>query len=493
MNPAPSSKVAADLQSASALLRTGKHATARDLLRDALSAQPGLTEARWLLAVCLFETGNLADAQRELQTVIEQEPHRAPAYAMSGRIFLSSGEIDSAIPMFRHALDLSPDPALAATLARALLMQARAQQAAEVLAPFVQTGKVSRELLLLYGHALMTLGRAEEAALAFDALVRLSPGDGEAKVRLAAALSDSGRHVEAEERVREGIAQGVATPEAYFVLGRSLMGQSKLVEAEPALRRVIRSRPDHVTAQANLSELIWMRSGDVADASREIDAALRLHPRLSQLRIAKANLLASAGKHEEALQLMEEGMASKVAPSQLLQLHVAAAQIAIETDATRAIHHARSALELDPGHWLALSAYGDALLAQGHANQAIKVATRMLESAPYDGRAIALLASAARMAGDARHRELFDYEDLVLTQLLDTPPGWTTLAGYLSDLAEALQRLHSANAHPVGQSLRQGSQVELDLERAPEPAIRSFASAIEGPIHRYMAHVGTGS
>lgn len=493
VNPALSPKTAADLQSASTLLRNGKHAAARDLLRDMLSTQPGLTEARWLLAACLFNSGCLADAQRELQIVIRQEPHRASAYDMSGRIFLSSGQIDSAVRMFRHALDLSPGPASAAILARALLMQGRPEEAAAMLVPFVQAGKVTPELLLLHGHALMTLGRPEEAALAFQELVRLSPGDGDAKVRLAAALSDVGHHVEAEERVREGIAQGVKTPEAYFVLGRSLMGQSKLAEAEPAFRSVVRSRPDHITAQANLSELIWMRSGDVEAASQEIDTALRCQPRLSQLRIAKANLLVSAGKQERALRLMEEGIASEAAPPQLLQLHVAAVQIAIETDAARAMHHARSALELDPGHRLALSAYGDALLAEGRAAQAMQVAAKLLEGAPSDGRAIALLASASRMAGDARCRDLFDYERLVIAQHIDVPAGWTTLADYLSDLAEALQRLHSSHAHPVGQSLRQGSQIELDLERVSEPAIRSFAGAIDGPIRRYMTSVGAGS
>jgi Flp pilus assembly protein TadD len=493
VNSASSSKIATDLQSASALLQTGQHEAARDLLRNILSVQPELTEAHWLLAVSLFETGDLSLAQRELQTVLQREPRCVPALATMGHILLSSLQIESAVRTFRNVLYLNPDPVQAASFARALLMQDRPDEAISVLAPVLQKGKVTPEVLLLHGHALMTLGRSDEAVLAFQELVRLSPQDGEAKVRLGAALSDSGRHVEAETCVREGIAQGVHTPEAHFVLGRALMGQSRLQEAEPELRRVVRHRPEHLTAQANLSELIWMRSGDATTACLEIDKALQSHPQLLQLRITKANLLVAAGEHKRALVYVEEGIDDKAAPHELLRLHVAASQIAIELDAQRALEHARRALELNSGHRLALSAYGDALLATGNAAQAIQIAIKLLQSSRHDGRAVALLASASRMAGDERYRELFDYEKLVLAQYIDVPPGWATLAEYLSDLSEALQQLHSSNIHPVGQSLRQGSQIELDLERAPEPAIRAFTQAIEAPIRRFMMNLGPGN
>ncbi|MBS0432011.1 MAG: tetratricopeptide repeat protein, partial [Proteobacteria bacterium] len=489
----PSAPTAADLQPALTLLRQGRHVEARTLLHKLSLAQPQRVDIRWILAGSHFQSGESTRALQELQALVRIDPAHAGAYSLSGRIYLSMNHFEAAEPMFRRALQLHPDPEAAAGLARALLMQSRPVDAVEAIVAFRQRGQATPELLLLLGHGLMTLGRSDDAVHAFREWVQLSPGDGEAKVRLAAALSDSGRHAEAETHARNGIAQGVRSPEAHFVLGRALMGQSKLEQAEPELRRVVSDKPDHITAQANLSELLWMRTGDATNASREIDVALRLHPQFSPLRIAKANLLVSAGEHEHALRQVEEGIVAGAAPRELLNLHVAAARIAIETDAKRAVEHAKRALQIDPEHRLARSAYGDALLAEGAATQAMDVALQLLEGDRYDGRAIALLASAARMAGDARYRGLFDYGNLVLAQSIDVPPGWANLTEYLADLAQALQRLHSSDVHPVGQSLRQGSQIELDLERAPEPAIRAFATAMDGPIGRYLAHIGRGS
>ncbi|SRR5579883_352883 len=96
------------------------------------------------------------------------------------------------------------------------------------------------------------------------------------------------------------------------------------------------------------------------------------------------------------------------------------------------------------------------------------------------------------MGGDARYRELFDYENLVRAQPIDVPHGWADLPEYLEDLALALNRMHLLNTHPVGQSLRQGSQVELELDRSPEPAIRAFAQAIDRPIRDYIRMAGNG-
>ncbi|HET6906140.1 MAG TPA: tetratricopeptide repeat protein, partial [Rhodanobacteraceae bacterium] len=286
------------------------------------------------------------------------------------------------------------------------------------------------------------------------------------------------------------MALGAGGPEAHFVLGRALMGQGRMVEAEPELREVIRANPTHLVAQSNLCELLWMRSGSVAIASAEIDAALRDHPGLSPLRISKARLLMAAEDPDGAIREIERGLA--VTPDDP-DLTLAATQTALGHDAERAVRYSRRAMQLMPGNPQALSAYGDALLAAGDAPQAIAVATELLRIQPDDGRGIALLASAGRIANDPRSRELFDYKNFVRTQLIDVPPGWKTLDDYLRELAEALHRLHPVSAHPVGQSLRGGSQLELDFENMGEPAIAAFAKAIHGPISRYMEALGHGS
>ncbi|HJU27336.1 MAG TPA: tetratricopeptide repeat protein, partial [Rhodanobacteraceae bacterium] len=494
MTPSLSSKVAADLQSALALLRTGQHPAAQKLLKEILATRPDLVDAHWMLAGSLYGTGDLRGAQQELEAVIRLDPNRAAAHAMLGQVLIALGRPDMAIQTLQRALELHADPTTATSLARALLIQARAPDAIEVLQPLVESTNATREALLLFGHALMSLGRARKAADVFHQLVSWSPEDGEARVRLAAALSDSDRHAEAEQQVRQGMAQGVRTPEARFVLGRALVGQKRLEEAEAEMRHVVRSRPEHIPAQANLSELVWMRSGNAEAAGQEIDAALASRPHLSGLRIAKANLLLAAGQPRQALEQVEEGIAKIRSPGrELLDLHVAAAQIALEFDAARSAAHARQALLQDRGDYRAFCAFGNALLATGEPAQAAEAAQALLKQDPHDGRAVALLASAWRMGGDSRYRELFDYENFVIARRIEVPRGWSTLSDYLADLTEVLGRMHSLKTHPVGQSLRRGSQVELDFGASAEPAIRAFAQAIDEPIREYMQSLGKGA
>ena len=64
------------------------------------------------------------------------------------------------------------------------------------------------------------------------------------------------------------------------------------------------------------------------------------------------------------------------------------------------------------------------------------------------------------------------------------------LDAYLADLKPALLRLHAFTAHPIGQSLRQGSQTQQDLSRATDPVVRAFFQAVDGPIRRHIAGLG---
>ena len=108
-----------------------------------------------------------------------------------------------------------------------------------------------------------------------------------------------------------------------------------------------------------------------------------------------------------------------------------------------------------------------------------------------DQRALAYQATAWRLLGDPRYGALYDYGSLVRGWRMDTPAGWDSLAGYLADLARALDVLHPFKAHPLDQSLRHGSQA-ANLLTSDDPAIRAFFQAVDGPIRRHLAALGQG-
>ena len=110
----------------------------------------------------------------------------------------------------------------------------------------------------------------------------------------------------------------------------------------------------------------------------------------------------------------------------------------------------------------------------------------MIREWPLDQHPVTLAATAWRLLGDSRYRQLYDYEELVRSYEIETPAGWADLDSYLADLAERLKTLHVLRAHPIGQSLRRGAQTGQSLARSEDPVIRAFFAAIEGPIRDYM-------
>ncbi|WP_066484880.1 2OG-Fe(II) oxygenase family protein [Sphingomonas sp. CCH9-F2] len=116
----------------------------------------------------------------------------------------------------------------------------------------------------------------------------------------------------------------------------------------------------------------------------------------------------------------------------------------------------------------------------------------MVAAAPDDQAAIALLATAWRLAGDPRHAPLCEDPALVTAQRISTPAGWADLPAFLADLAAALEALHGWQAHPLEQSIRHGSQTQVDLSRLDVPVVRALFAALDAPIRAHIAGLGSG-
>lgn len=490
MIPDPAVQTLDVLRTASACINLGQHTQARDLLAPLIRAQPNCAEAHRLLGVSLCQTGEFSRAQSVLRKYLRLREDDADTLLLLCRMLSQTGQAAEALNMVRSAFEHAPgNLRIACALARMLLAQSQTEEASKVLETLLpgQEDTAFGEFWMLLGHARMLLSQPAAAAEAFRTLVRLEPRNHDARLRLAAALADSENAVEAEVEVRHCMAGGASSTDAAFILARSLMGQGRHDEAEAQLRIVVKAQPGHLIAQRNLAELAWMRTGDIEAACVELDSALRKQPRLHALRIAKAQVLLGARQAPAALEEIEAGLAHESSAVDLLS---AAATVALEFDGTRALEFAKRALAILPHDQGSTIALGKAFLATGDAHPALDIAMKLQAAYPADGQVLALQADAMRMLGDERYRELLDYSRFVRAFALDTPPGWPNLGAYVADLQLVLERAHVLKAHPVGNSLRNGSQVELVPERSSEPAIRAFPSAVDGPIRRYIGALG---
>jgi tetratricopeptide (TPR) repeat protein len=111
----------------------------------------------------LFERGAPEEAERALRCLIERDPLDASAYHNLGTLLMRTHRCDEAVRAYRQSLHYRADYA---------------------------------PTLLNLGYALNESGRAQEAVEAWEQVVRLAPGDQEARKALACAgivPTDSGR------------------------------------------------------------------------------------------------------------------------------------------------------------------------------------------------------------------------------------------------------------------------------------------------------------
>jgi tetratricopeptide (TPR) repeat protein len=389
----------------------------------------------------------------------------------------------------RNTLRAAPgDATAAASLTDLLIATGRPGEACALMAPFAARPGAGIVALTAAGDALKACGRLDEAIGLYQRARAAAPTSAVAEHNLGAALGDAQRFAESKSAADRAFAKGLDAPETWLVRARALQGLGELDAAEHAYREAIRRRGGFDDAIGDLAQLIWMRTGDLAKAAAPLDAALR-RAQDPALLSKLASLYEYAGDVAGAYGVLAD--AARVAPRNW-PLQVQAAQLASGLDPGRALEHARMALQAAPTAPIVLITLCLAQLAAGLARDAERTALALCERAPDNQHAIALLATAWRLLGDARYSALFDYDSLVSAQTIDTPAGWPRLADYLADLAEALDRRHLYRAHPIGQSVRGGSQTEQTLTLSNDPTIRAFFQAIDGPIRRHIANLGRG-
>lgn len=363
--------------------------------------------------------------------------------------------------------------------ARFLLEQGRGQEARDMLARAIAGGLDSAPAHSLMGLILHQLGDFPGCERALCQAVRLAPHDGAAEFALASISYRLGKETEAEAAARRAMAKGMDDAPLHMLLGRIFNKQGRFDEAETAWRVAVRKDPASPQAQRELADLVWMLTGDLARARAELDKAPQTH----EIVTITVRLLQAAGAEEAAYALA----ASRAPHDPTLNILAARASLRIDPKAadrhlamvppgTAPVARAKAEIETD--------------LALGRVEQAIRRAQALHAARPADQHATALLATAWRLAGDARYKALYDYDRLVKAYRIDPPEGWNSLTDYLGDLGRSLDHIHGPLTHPVDQSLRHGSQTSRNLADYPDPAIRALFAAIDPPLRRHIVQIG---
>jgi tetratricopeptide (TPR) repeat protein len=490
--PQPTPALVDAMRRINELLRAGGFQAAHDELAAIVEANPGYAEALRLLAGTKQALGDPTRAEQLLRQALALDPSWAPTLATLGELLLAGGRAAEAEPLLARAATAQPPYARAALLlARYYNDTDQPARALAVVAPLCLSGRADADLAAQHIAALAALGRAREAVAGYRRILAAAPDDPAAAQALAIALHTATEHEEAGRIAGATLARGYRSAALYHTYARSLIAQGIHERAEPALRSCLELEPRLVEAHNSLAQLVWMRSGDIAQATETLDRALATFANDEALWATKAAVLQGAGDARAAYACLAPWAGRAQAPPALL---VRAGLAALEFDLQLARALAERALRRVPGNAAALTLLTAALLGIGDAQAALVHCETLLKQAPDDQYLIALETTAWRLLGDERYGRLCDYRKLVMPLALEPPPPWESMASFLADLKVSLDRLHDPKGHALlFQSLRLGTETTQDLSRSTDPAIRGLFSAFAAPIAQYLRHIGQGS
>ena len=479
--------VSTTLARAFASLRSGRLQDAESLCRSVLAATPNDADAVHLLGLVLKQAGRLAEAEDLLRRSTTLAPSRAEFRANYANLLRSIGRPRDAELAYRTALQVDPRfrPARLG-LARLLAEHGFNAQAEEQCRQLIAANERDADAWLTLGNALRGGGQLESAADAMRRALAIEPGLALARHNLGAVLTRLGQPEAALAELEQAERSGLRRPELHLARAQALQELGRLDEAEAALGAGLQLDAAHVDCQVALGQLRFMRGQ--ADPFRQIRDATTAAGDDPRLCLAFGNLLRQAGfleeaEHELRALLGRMGRVPEITAPLAIVVHTLGRY-------DEAVALASEAVAQRPDSAAMAQTLTGALLSAGRGADALQVIERWRPRQPLDQSWIAFEASALRLVGDERYRDLYDYERLVRPFDLEAPPGWASIADFNRDLITSLERLHRLKVHPLDQSLRHGTQTQRSLLKESDPVIRAFLQAIEVPISRYREAMG---
>lgn len=430
-----------------------------------------------LRALVEKKRGDSAAARRAFERASALAPGDARLAANHANLLSELGEADAALRLYDRALALQPG-FRNAHYNRALLLHrlGRLEEAladVDAIPPAKRDARVHSER----GALLRELGRLAHAAAAYDRALAIDPG------RMTALRG----------RARVAMERGEAGASAFYIRGlRQAPGDPELVlglaeameaDGDPTglqiLKDAVERTPEWLAGHETLARMRSETGEGDAFADHYLKA-IKHRPRDRALHYSHWQSLARGEKHGEALVALQAARGSIDDDPDMLLMEAIFTSEAGDPHGALALLDRSAILGSHPGLDFAR---GRISLRAGDCAAAAALFETVTRSDPMSVNGWAHLDLCWRLLGDARHHWLSGQQGLYAARDVGLDQA------ELAQLAELLRSLHKTRAHPIGQSLRGGTQTRGRLFSRSEPGIRRLHDAIVAAVRTHFAEL----
>jgi len=291
------------------------------------------------------------------QRLAKENPSRAYAQYLHGMLSAQNGRPEEALKYLDRSIALAEIEGLHSARARVLLKLGRSDEAVVSLQKAVQNNPDDQGLRLTYARLLVDIKEYEKARIEFEKLHQASPEDAELLFTLGLLSLESQRLDDAEKYMMMLVRLKQREGEAQYYLGR-IYENRKQYEAAIEWYREVHVGEYKFDARLRIADMLGI-SGRTEEAIEHLDAMLmgsQSDGSLVRIYISKGELLRSARRYEQALEVFNTALGIVPGNSDLLYSRALVAEKLGRIDLLEA--DIRTILKTEPDNAHALNALG---------------------------------------------------------------------------------------------------------------------------------------
>lgn len=263
------------IQQSGDLINHEKYQEAAEKLEEALTSEPGIPQARLLLATCYTELGRRTEARKILDELLKEDPNSVQALIGLANILLEEGQSEDVLTLCQKVISLDSRNTQAYTL---------------------------------MGEVYMARMEHEKARPYLEKAVEIQPKMTRNVLNLAACLVGVKEYERAEKLLREILQEYPKFPRVYYHLGLMYEELGRLDEAIEAYNKEIENYPDHYRARFNLGKLL-LKKGNLEGYLQEMKKVMEVSPGEAEGYLFYARgLLLKGDEPQNILPLINKGL-----------------------------------------------------------------------------------------------------------------------------------------------------------------------------------------